>query len=112
MIGSIKHKASMAIHQTKGKSDLEKRFRQLRAQVYGQSHPTEQTPSTPRSSAYSISSVAKLVENQAGTKTADISDMQHLYTSVTKIALLTSLAIGAELLLYFMTNSKIINLKF
>ncbi len=102
----------MAIHQTKGKSDLEKRFKALRAQVYGQYHPTGQTPNTPSQSVYSISAVAKKIEDQATAKTAAVSDTQHLYSSVTKIALLVSIAIGAELLLYFMTKSKIIHLGF
>jgi len=102
----------MAIHESKHSSDLDKRFRQLRQQIYGKQSPSQPGPDSTKSSVYSISSVAEKIEDQAGTKTAVISDMQHLYSSVTQIALLTSIAIGAELLLYFMTKSKIIHLGF
>ncbi|MDO8619319.1 MAG: hypothetical protein Q7R49_05245 [Candidatus Daviesbacteria bacterium] len=101
----------MAIHESKRNSDLEKRFRQLRQQIYGQENPGAQTLHTPNQSVYSISSVALKPNSSAGQSYA-ISDMDNLYKSITKIALLSSIAIGAQFLLFLLTKNHVINLTF
>lgn len=71
-------------------SDAQKRLAQLRRQVYGGSAKI----SRPADS---------LAHRSTGTPISpDISDISFLRQDLTKIALLSSLALGAQLLLYFL----------
>ncbi len=101
----------MAIHQSKHASDLDKRFRQLRTQLYGKQQSSQGNSENIKASVYSISSVATQGRSQER-GTLLISDMENLNKSLKKIALLSSLAIGSQLLLYFLVTKEMINLNF
>ncbi len=84
----------MAIHETKKKTDLEKRLKLLRQQVYG----LEQSKPVTRSVRTSDVSV--------------LSDLTFLYQDLAKIGLLASLAIGIQLILFFLIRNHILNINF
>lgn len=102
----------MAIHQTKGKSDLEKRFRQLRQQVYGQQTPPSHPEANSKSMVYSISSVDTQPQAKNYLSASLASDQEYLYQSITKIIILSAIAVGAQLLLYFLSKNNLVNLSF
>jgi len=101
----------MAIHQSKHTSDLDKRFRQLRTQLYGKQQSSQGNSENTKASVYSISSVATQGRSQES-GTLLTSDMENLNKSLKKIAILSSLAIGSQLFLYFMITKEMINLNF
>lgn len=90
MLGSDRFK--MAIHESKKQSDLEKRLQLLRHQVYGNSRE------------YSLS------EPKANQSTTINSDITYLHKDLLKIVLLSSLAIGAQIILYFLLQNHILKL--
>lgn len=94
----------MAITESKKQSDLEKRLKLLRQQVYGRedrqssaiSFQTKQKKSNDRrltTDSYSVSS-----------------DITYLYQDLSKIGILTSLAIGIQIALFILTKNHILNL--
>ena len=78
--------SDMAIQQTKKQSDLEKRLQLLRHQVYGSSRE------------YSLSNQA-LPKHQSATINSDVT---YLHKDLLKILALSSLAIGAQIILYYL----------
>jgi len=84
----------MAIHESKKQSDLEKRLKLLRQQVYGKTESHSfQTSDIKKSDNYSI--------------TADIT---YLYQDLFKILILSSAAIAVQLLLFILTKNHILNI--
>ncbi len=94
----------MAIQQTKRQSDLEKRLQILRRQIYGKS-PEElkitqvnqktnntQIPSNPQSSESSRF------------------DLAYLYKDLTKILVFSTLAIGGQIILFFLLQNHILKI--
>lgn len=86
----------MSIHESKKQSDLEKRLKLLRQQVYGKS----------RSSAISYQSSGKKEEKSDNYSTK--TDISYLYQDLIKILTLASLAIGAQIILFFLTKNHIL----
>ena len=74
--------AYMAIHETKKQTDIERRLRLLRAQVYGKTSQTQV--------AYSHAST---IEHK--------SDISFLYKDLLRIGLFASVAIGAQVVIFF-----------
>lgn len=80
----------MSIQQTKKQSDLEKRLRLLRTQVYGKSEI--QQASTPSSSASTRSEVS------------------FLYQDLLKIGVLSALALGFQIVLFILLKNHTLNI--
>ncbi|OGE33986.1 hypothetical protein A3C59_05440 [Candidatus Daviesbacteria bacterium RIFCSPHIGHO2_02_FULL_36_13] len=72
----------MSIQQTKKQSDLEKRLRIVRQQMYGKD-------------SYSLNSESPITKSSTPLK----SDTAYLYQDLLKISILSSLAIGSQILL-------------
>ncbi len=87
----------MAIHESKKQSDLEKRLKLLRRQVHGQS-----------------SLPSKWSNDQKPTTTNDPvkTDAFYLRKDLLKILVLSTFAIGAQILLFTLVNKQILNLNF
>lgn len=99
----------MAIQQTKKQSDLEKRLRLLRQQVYGKhvEATTTQTTSTP--SSYNFQ--AKKTESRIDFQIAS-TDINYLYQDLLKIFTLASLALAIQIVLFFLLKQSILNFNF
>ncbi len=90
----------MAITESRKQSDLEKRLKLLRQQVYGK---------TDRSDYPKI----EISENHKSQHTDTLtSDVSYLYQDLFKILALSSSAIGIQLILYLLTRNHILNIKF
>lgn len=85
MLGSI---VRMAILQTKKQTDIEKRLRLLRQQVYGKERVSNE---------YQVTS--DQTSKASGSHTTNL---YYLYTDLLKIGLFATLAIGAQLVLLFL----------
>mgnify|MGYP003393650438 CR=1 FL=1 len=91
----------MAIELSKKQSDLEKRLKLLRQQVYGKN----------TSSDVSYNVANKKIEGST-TVASSTSDIAYLYRDLLKIAIFTSLAIGIQIILYLSLPSHVLNLNF
>ena len=106
----------MAIHESKKQSDLEKRLKLLRQQVYGKENRQSSSPSGAHS--YQLSDKKKIKSDdryrpQVGRLTTDsYSDTTYLYHDLFKILTLSSLAIGVQLILFMLLKNHILNLNF
>lgn len=98
----------MSIHQLKKQSDLEKRLRLLRQQVYGKD-PDRSEKSDIRVIPTHQSTNTSTHQN---TNTQVMSDTVYLYQDLFKIGILTSFAIGVQVILFFLTKNHILNLNF
>jgi len=72
-------------------TDLEKRLRLLRQQVYGKEIVSR---------------------GETAKSTSDHTDIIYLYQDLTKIGLLATLAIGIQIILFILTKNHILNLNF
>lgn len=96
----------MAIQQTKKQSDLEKRLQILRRQVYEKERIVQ--------SASQINS-DKIEYNVQSTKTKNYeprtmnshTDLTYLYKDLTKILVLSTLAIGGQIVLFFLLQNHV-----
>lgn len=88
----------MAIHQTGKKSDLEKRLRLLRTQVYGKTSDK--------------SEIVKIADSTRGSNNSAhaFTDLIFLRKDLLKISVLSGLAIGTQLLLFYLSKRNILNL--
>ncbi|MBI2337799.1 hypothetical protein HYU95_01315 [Candidatus Daviesbacteria bacterium] len=100
MLGSTE-RTSMAIHQTKKQSDLEKRLQLLRRQVYGQ-----------ESVASSKYYVAREDKKNSLTSSFQLpaTDISYLHQDLLKILIFSLFAIGAQVILFFLSKNHILNL--
>ena len=99
----------MAIQQSKKQSDLEKRLQLLRKQVYGGSK--NQSSAT----SYQLSDKKQEKSDDLRPTTdsySAISDLTYLHQDLLKIMTFSSLAIGVQLLLFFLLKNHILNLNF
>lgn len=86
----------MAIEQTKKQSDLEKRLNLLRQQVYGKKQVLrEETPIT-HNTNYKLHNT----------------DLTYLHQDLFKILAFSAVAIGAQVILFFLSKNHILNLNF
>jgi len=91
----------MAITESKKQSDLEKRLKILRQQVYGKENK-QSSPSGTHS--YQLSDKKQ--------KKSDDSSITYLHHDLFKILTLSSIAIGMQLILFIFTRNHILNIKF
>jgi len=99
----------MAIQQTKRQSDLEKRLQILRRQVYGKS--PERTTET-KMSETPTHRYTDTLHRPTDAPTNRTTDLTYLNQDLLKILIFSSLAIGAQIVLFFLSKNQIINLKF
>lgn len=90
----------MPIQQTKKQSDLEKRLKLLRQQVYGKQKLDVGVPQ------HLPSPISILTSNP----TAIHSDADYLYQDLRKILILSSIAIGAQVTLFILSKNHLLNL--
>lgn len=83
----------MAIQALKKQSDLEKRLQLLRKQVYGKNQ-------------------YKTEDRRPTTESHTVSDIAYLYRDLLKILLFSSLAIGTQVLLFFLMKYRYLNINF
>lgn len=103
MLGSIERKVlSMSIQQTKKQSDLEKRLKLLRQQVSGKNEFKTQNLEFKIKDKTNINYQSKISNST--------SDTTYLYQDLTKIALLSSFALGTQIILFFLIKNHILNL--
>jgi len=92
----------MAITESKKQSDIEKRLQLLRQQVYGkESEKLRMTQLKPANQKAGESAVESFR-----------SDTAYLHQDLFKILILSSLAIGIQLILFILTRNHILNLFF
>lgn len=98
----------MSLHQLKKQSDLEKRLRLLRQQVYGKEKLDV------RSEKLESSNLTSNIPPQGPTShiSSPTSDITYLYQDLFKIGILASLAIGVQVILFMLTKNHILNLNF
>lgn len=89
----------MAIQQTKKQSDLEKRLKLLRQQVYGRE--TENSSKDTHNTKY-------ILPTAVGG--ASYTDLTYLYQDLFKILVLSSIAIGVQTILFFLLKNHILSL--
>lgn len=98
VLGSIER---MTIHQTKKQSDLEKRLKLLRQQVYGKEDRMKLEVRSEKSNF--------ALQNP----TSSQSDLTYLHQDLFKIVTLSTVAIGAEfILLFLLKNNLLLRLNF
>lgn len=85
----------MAIHEQKKQSDIEKRLQLLRRQVYGKQEFRVQKSE---------------IRDKITTNSSD--DLTYLNQDLLKILLFSSLAIGIQLILFFLMRNHIVNINF
>jgi len=94
----------MAIHQTQKQTDLEKRLKILRQQVYGRADQELRTRS------YELGE-SKVTAN-LGPSSTNHFDITYLRYDLLKISLLTSLAFGIQLIFFYLLQNNILRLNF
>lgn len=102
MLGSIER---MAIHQNRHQSDLEKRLRILHQQVHGKN------PDKIRSNL-KISLTNKTSLTHQNTDIGTNSDLSYLYQDLFKISILSTLALGAQAILFLFLKNNSLNINF
>ncbi len=98
---------SALIIQTKKLSDLEKRIKLLRQQVYGKQKMDEEVRSE---KSYIPSQV--LTSHLTSPTLSSRSDISYLRFDLLKILTLSSLAIGVQIILFVLSRNHILNLNF
>ncbi|MDP3948271.1 MAG: hypothetical protein Q8P87_01005 [bacterium] len=93
----------MAIIQTKKQSDLEKRLLLLRKQVYGKEFKVQSENTTNYQSA---SKQVQLPTTNSST------DLTYFHQDLLKILLLSSFAIGTQVILFFLLKNHILKINF
>ncbi len=93
----------MAITESKKQSDLEKRLKILRQQVYGKRE-------------FRVESSELRIKNKvtmnSELKTTNYSDLTYLRYDLGKILVFSTFALGVQLILFILTKNHILNLKF
>jgi len=95
----------MAIHESKRQSDLEKRLKLLRQQVYGKSSENSKKLRKP---VFRLPDLSGTLSHSGSLRT----DISYLYHDLTKIGIFASLAIGVQIILFVLIKNHIINLNF
>lgn len=96
----------MSIQQTKKYSDLEKRLKILKQQVYGKN-------SEDKYISISVDQKKKTsdIPTRRYTDALISSDMSYLYKDLFKITILSTAALGLQFILFFLTRNNILSLK-
>lgn len=107
----------MAIQRTHKKSDLEKRLKVLNQQLYGKQTDNQSTKVTvSRENTSPTQGMSFSLPSSKTTYPSAVSiarnDVSYLRRDLTKITILATAAMGAQFLLYFLIQEKIISLSF
>lgn len=104
----------MAIQRTKKQSDLEKRLQLLHRQVYGRGSDTSIRPHADIPTHRPTDTLTYRYTDTPIHRSASpaISDISFLHQDLLKILLFSSLAIGIQLLIFFLSKNHILNLNF
>ncbi|MCL4366465.1 hypothetical protein M1437_04530 [Patescibacteria group bacterium] len=104
----------MAIQQTKRQSELEKRLQILRRQVYGKGSETRIDQIKSGYQKNSDKPIHRYADTpvSSGTITHQSSDLAYLHQDLLKILIFSSVAIGGQILLFFLISNHILNLNF
>ena len=94
----------MAVYTLKKTSDIEKRLKTLRQQIYGRDQFRDQNSE--------IRDKKETATNYEPRTTNLTSDITYLYNDLFKIGLFSCLAIGSQLVLFFLLQNHVINLNF
>ena len=86
------HLRTMAIHRTHTQSDLEKRLQVIRKQVYGKT--------------------LLVKSGSLETNPQSNSDITYLRHDLIKISILTSLALGSQIVLFYLVQNNVLKLNF
>lgn len=97
----------MAISQSKKQSDLEKRLQILRRQVYGKSIDKPEIQVKQYSNIKTSYNTAS-----ANPTTLQLNDLNYLHQDLFKILVLSILAIGAQVTIFFLLQNNILKLNF
>lgn len=96
----------MPISESKKQSDLEKRLKLLRQQVYGKNLAVSDTP------IHSPRFAGKAGQSSGTPVSSGLSDISYLYQDLTKIFILATSAFAIQLTLFFLMQKHLINLSF
>ncbi len=103
----------MAIHQTKQTSDIEKRLRLLRQQVYGKSSEDTENLVYPKvrisDSQISDAPIYRHTDSQSHSESFR-TDITYLHQDLLKISLLASLALGAQIILFYLSQNNFLRI--
>lgn len=100
----------MAIQETKRQSDLEKRLQSLRRQVYGRGTESQQSAKT--EGPINKFSLSNIPMHKAPVSNQAISETAFLRQDLFKILTFSSVAIGAQLIIFFILKNHILNINF
>lgn len=111
----------MPIQQTKKQSDLEKRLRLLRQQVYGKNSEEfrstqnigvseHQTASKSKRLTYRHTDIS-ISSGFPSRSESFQSDLTYLYQDLKKISILASVALGAQIISFILLKNHLLNLK-
>ena len=95
----------MAIHQTKKQSDLEKRLKLLRQQVYGREPVVS-------NKQYVVGKETTPRNTHTTNYQQHTTDVTYLYQDLLKIGIFTSVAIGTQIILFILSKNHFLNLNF
>ncbi|EKD84667.1 MAG: hypothetical protein ACD_38C00176G0002 [uncultured bacterium] len=104
----------MAYQQTAKLSDLEKRLQILRRQVYGKNSENSERIGEPVKSENQLTGTGILTHQYSGAPSHSESfrtDFAYLRHDLAKILILSSMAIGAQISLFFLLKNNLLNLR-
>jgi hypothetical protein len=97
----------MSVHRTKKQSDIEKRFKHLEFQLYGKPDKKKLEVRDEKSEISHFPSQIPTSHISHPTSTSDTTFLRH---DLTKIAILSSLAVSVQLLLHFALSNNLLKL--
>lgn len=113
MLGSI---VRMAIHQTKQQTDIEKRLKILRQQIYGKSSEHSENSDDLKarkseSQAFRYTDTLSLSDALSPSESFR-TDVVSLHQDLLKISILAGSALGIQLILFFLIQNHLLSLNF
>lgn len=123
----IKPTKAMSIIQTRKQSDIEKRLKLLRQQVYGKGseyriQKTEDSNQNPTKSEQNLTSseqkteekenLSSVIRNQSSVLSPLSSDITYLHYDLIKITSFAAIAFAAQFILFYMLTNNILKLPF
>lgn len=99
----------MSVHRAHKQSDLEKRLKLLNTQLYGKSSVSQRV-SESVSQKHTVSATDPLIHRSTDTPIHRSADTTYLGHDLTKIAILSSLAVGVQLVLHFALSNNLLKL--
>lgn len=91
----------MAIHETQKQTDIERRLKLLRMQIYGKERESQKFVSSDSSDS-----------SEAMTPLTPTSDITYLYHDLFKIGVLATFALGAQIILFYLLRNNLLRINF